>query len=158
MLVCVDGQSSTCKSTATRWLTGTAMAECRKYAPDAIVCLLATKADSVSERKAEATAEEFQAFVDQGLCSTWAQVSARALTGIYDKNDFLKQLLHALVSRDMKTHKSRSRRSFIKPRQSITGGNAGTPSARLSISEKASILGTQLKDVALRCSSIIGTN
>lgn len=81
VVVCVDGQSSNCGRTAARWLTGPVIAECRKYEPNAIICLLATKADSFSERRINVIDRELQAFVDQRLCSTWAQVSAKAMTG-----------------------------------------------------------------------------
>lgn len=79
--MCVDGQLTSCASTATRWLTSPLVAACRRHEPDVVVCLVATKADALSERRAEIIDAELQGFVDKGLCSTWAKVSAKDMTG-----------------------------------------------------------------------------
>lgn len=197
VIVCVDGQSRSCHGVASRWLTGPVIAECRKHSPNAIICLLATKADSYSERRAQIIDTEMQSFVERNLCSTWAKVSAKEMTGklpvnssaasrlprkklsprftfrlkrlfsnsrylqgascgslsvgIYDKADFLKQLLYALVTQDLKAHKNRVRRS-IKARASVVEPDRASATGRASISQRASVMGAQLKEVAVRYS------
>lgn len=81
VVVCVDGQSANCASRASHWLHGSAIAECRKYCPNVLVCLLATKADAFSDHRKENIESEMQDFADTGVCATWAQVSAKAMTG-----------------------------------------------------------------------------
>lgn len=81
VVVCVDGQSSSCSNSALRWLTGTAVEECRKYEPNCIIFLLATKADSLSERRENEIEDELQSFVEQRLCNSWAVVSAKTMKG-----------------------------------------------------------------------------
>ena len=75
--------------------------------------------------------------------------------GIYDREDFLKQLLHVLITQDLKAHKSRSRRSSARQRHSLIDDRTST---RSSVSERASLLGGQLKDVVLRLGSGTGNN
>lgn len=155
VVVCVDGQSSSCSSSSLRWLTGDAINECRKYEPSAIIFLLATKSDTLSERRENDIQDELQSFVDQRLCTTWALVSAKTMKGIYDKEDFLKQLLHALISQDIKAHKNRSRRSSTRQRQSLMDNN-NRQSIRSSI--RASAIGGPIKDVVLRLGSTAPNN
>ncbi|KAL8429072.1 hypothetical protein ACSSS7_006779 [Eimeria intestinalis] len=81
LLVCVDGQLTSCASVATRWLTSPVVAACRRHEPGVVVCLVATKTDALSDRRAEIIDAEMQGFVDDGLCSTWAKVSAKEMTG-----------------------------------------------------------------------------
>lgn len=158
VVVCVDGQSANCASTASQWLRGSAIAECRKYCPNVLVCLLATKADAFSDHRKENIDSEMQAFADRSLCSTWAQVSAKAMTGIYDKSDFLKQLLHALVSKDLKGNKTRGRLSLLKPRQSIVDATGAPSQGRLSIVQRVSLAGGQLRDLAAHRMSSASTS
>ncbi|KAL8431311.1 hypothetical protein Efla_006877 [Eimeria flavescens] len=241
VVVCVDGQNSACSAAAARWLTGPLVASCRQHEPNAVVCLVATKVDGLSERRAGVLDEELQAEVDKGHCSTWAKVSAKemtgrlpslsfslslsvfaqslcqlprggyslgacgsvsvqwlsgggaprqqseaaqqqdglccwrtaagsacvfgcrlglgvsACTGIYDTNDFLKQLLHALVSKELKAPKSRVRRSLLRPRQSVSGQSRDSIASggRPSIASRASVTAEQLKEVAIRFGSVL---